>query len=393
MHSALLVLNAGASSLKFAVYPADPESALQVGYRGVIAEIGRDGRFQVFHAPDPGELTDQAVAAPDHQRALQVVLDWLEARHPGLTLRAAGHRVVHGGADYIRPVRVDERVLARLESLIPLSPLHQPHNLRGIRALARLRPQLPQIACFDTAFHHTLPAVAQAFALPREFGARGLRRYGFHGLSYEYIAGVLPEYLGAAAAGRVVVAHLGNGASLCAMRHGRSVETSMSFTPLDGIPMATRCGALDPGVLLYLLREEGMSVDQLDALLQHRCGLLGVSGLSGDVRTLQASKHPHAAEALDLFAYRTSQAIANHAVALEGIDALVFTAGIGEHAAAVRAGICRRLAWLGLVLDEAANEQHGPCISHPQSGISAWVIPTNEEWVIAHHTWAQIASG
>lgn len=393
MHSALLVLNAGASSLKFAVYPADPESALQVGYRGVIAEIGRDGRFQVFHAPDPGELTDQAVAAPDHQRALQVVLDWLEARHPGLTLRAAGHRVVHGGADYIRPVRVDERVLARLESLIPLSPLHQPHNLRGIRALARLRPQLPQIACFDTAFHHTLPAVAQAFALPREFGARGLRRYGFHGLSYEYIAGVLPEYLGAAAAGRVVVAHLGNGASLCAMRHGRSVETSMSFTPLDGIPMATRCGALDPGVLLYLLREEGMSVDQLDALLQHRCGLLGVSGLSGDVRTLQASKHPHAAEALDLFAYRTSQAIANHAVALEGIDALVFTAGIGEHAAAVRSAICRRLAWLGLALDEGANEQHGPCISHPQSGISAWVIPTNEEWVIAHHTWAQIASG
>ena len=388
MDAALLILNAGSSSLKFAVYQADAAGDLQAGYRGVIEEIGRNGRFQVFHAPDAGGLIDRAVAVADHEQALKQVLDWLETRHPGLAFRAAGHRVVHGGADYIHPVRVDAAMMADLETLIPLSPLHQPHNLAGIRALARLRPGLPQVACFDTAFHHTLPLVARHFALPRELGERGIRRYGFHGLSYEYIAGVLPDYLGAAAEGRVVVAHLGNGASLCAMRQRCSVETSMSFTPLDGIPMASRCGALDPGVLLYLLREAGMSLEQLDDLLHHRSGLLGVSGLSGDVRTLLASSDPHAAEALDLFAYRTSQAIASHAVALDGIDALVFTAGIGEHAAAVRAAICRHLAWLGLTLDEAANQGHGPRISHAHSRVSAWVIPTNEERAIARHAWA-----
>ena len=388
MHTALLILNAGSSSLKFAVYQADAVGDQQAVYRGGVEEIGRNGRFQVFHAPDAGGPIDQAVAVANHEQALQQILDWLEARHPGLAFHAAGHRVVHGGADYIHPVRIDAGVMAGLETLIPLSPLHQPHNLAGIRALARLRPDLPQVACFDTAFHHTLLPLARRFALPREFDERGIRRYGFHGLSYEHIAGVLPDYLGAAAEGRVVVAHLGNGASLCAMRQRRSVETSMSFTPLDGIPMASRCGALDPGVLLYLMREEGMSPHQLDDLLHHRSGLLGVSGISGDVRTLQASSDPHAAEALDLFAYRTAQAIAGHAVALEGIDALVFTAGIGEHAAPVRAAICRHLAWLGLALDEAANPRHGPRISQADSPVSAWVIPTNEERVIARHAWA-----
>jgi acetate kinase len=387
MDNALLVLNAGSSSLKFAVYEPDPAGRLQPLYRGVVEAIGGHARFQVLHAPDAGGLADQAVAAADHEAALQRLLDWLEARHPGLAFRAAGHRVVHGGADYSRPVRIDDAVLAALQRLVPLSPLHQSRNLAGMRALARLRPQLPQVACFDTAFHHTLPPLAQHFALPRELRARGIRRYGFHGLSYEYIAGVLPDYLGAAAEGRVVVAHLGNGASLCAMRQQRSLETSMSFTPLDGIPMASRCGAVDPGVLLHLLREEGMHIDQLDELLHHRSGLLGVSGISGDVRVLQASDDPHAVEALDLFAYRISQAIASHAVALDGLDALVFTAGIGEHAAAVRAAICRRLAWLGLALDEDANRRHGPCISHAGSRISAWVIPTNEETVIARHAW------
>lgn len=392
MDTALLILNAGSSSLKFAVYQADVAGDLQAAYRGVVEDIGRNGRFRVFHPAAAGGLIDQAVAAADHEQALQRLLDWLETRHPGLAFRAAGHRVVHGGADYLHPVRVDATVMANLEKLIPLSPLHQPHSLAGIRALARLRPRLPQIACFDTAFHHTLPQVARHFALPRELGARGIRRYGFHGLSYEHIASVLPDYLGAAADDRVVVAHLGNGASLCAMRQRRSVETSMSFTPLDGIPMGSRCGALDPGVLLYLLREEGMNLEQLDDLLHHRSGLLGVSGLSGDVRTLLESSHPHAAEALDLFVYRTSQAIASHAVALDGIDALVFTAGIGEHAAPVRAAICRRLAWLGLALDEEANHRHGPCISHPHSRISAWVIPTNEEMAIARHAWALTGS-
>jgi len=388
MTPALLILNAGSSSLKFAVFGAGPAGALQAAYRGLIDTIGRNARFKVFHAPDAGGRVDQAVSAGDHEAALSHLLHWLDTRHPGLSLRAAGHRVVHGGADYRQPVRVDAAVLADLEQLIPLSPLHQPHSLAGIRALARLRPELPQIACFDTAFHHTLPPRAQRFALPRDLEERGIRRYGFHGLSYEYIASVLPDYLGDAADGRVVVAHLGNGASLCAMRQRRSVETSMSFTPLDGIPMASRCGALDPGVLLYLMREEGMTPAQLDELLHHRAGLLGVSGISGDVRTLLASGDPRADDALELFAYRTAQAIAGHAVALDGLDALVFTAGIGEHAAAVRAAICRHLAWLGLALDEAANARHGPCISRPDSPVSAWVIATNEEKVIAQHAWA-----
>jgi acetate kinase len=382
MTPALLILNAGSSSLKFAVFRTSPAGAPQAEYRGLIEAIGRSARFKVFHAPDAGGRVDQAVAAGDPEAALSHLLDWLDARHPDLDLRAAGHRVVHGGADYRQPVRVDAAVLADLEQLIPLSPLH---SLAGIRALARLRPELPQIACFDTAFHHTLPPRAQRFALPRDLEERGIRRYGFHGLSYEYIASVLPDYLGDAADGRVVVAHLGNGASLCAMRQRRSVETSMSFTPLDGIPMASRCGALDPGVLLYLMREEGMTPAQLDELLHHRAGLLGVSGISGDVRTLLASDDPRAAEALELFAYRTAQAIAGHAVALDGLDALVFTAGIGEHAAPVRAAICRHLAWLDLTLDAAANAQHGPRISQADSRLSAWVIPTDEEKVIAQH--------
>jgi acetate kinase len=392
MNTALLILNAGSSSLKFAVYRAGPANALHVQYRGVIEEIGREARFRLLHAADAEDRVDRAVPAADHEQALHHLLDWLLTRHPSLGLRAAGHRVVHGGADFIHPVRVDAAVMSGLEKLIPLSPLHQPHNLAGIRALTRLRPDLPQVACFDTAFHHTLPPRARRFALPRELDARGIRRYGFHGLSYEHIAAVLPDYLGDAAAGRVVVAHLGNGASLCALQHGRSVETSMGFTPLDGIPMASRCGALDPGVLLYLLREEGMTPAQLDDLLHHRAGLLGVSGLSGDVRTLLASDDPHAADALELFAYRTAQAIAGHAVALEGLDALVFTAGIGEHAAPVRAAICRHLAWLGLAFDETANARHGPRISQADSRISTWVIPTDEEKVIAQHAWALTAS-
>ena len=386
MNTALLILNAGSSSLKFALYQAGSANDLRVLHRGVIEEIGRDARFRMLHAPEADGLLDQTVPAADHEQALRHLLDWLDTRHPDLSLRAAGHRVVHGGADYIHPVRVDTAVLADLEKLIPLSPLHQPHNLAGIHALARLRPDLPQVACFDTAFHNTLPPRARRLALPRELDARGIRRYGFHGLSYEHIAAVLPDYLGDAATGRVVVAHLGNGASLCALQHGRSVETSMGFTPLDGIPMASRCGALDPGVLLYLLREEGMTPAQLDDLLHHRAGLLGVSGLSGDVRTLLASDDPHAAEALELFAYRTAQAVAGHAVALEGLDALVFTAGIGEHAAPVPAAICRHLGWLGLTLDPAANARHGPRISQADSRISAWVIPTDEEKVIAQHT-------
>jgi acetate kinase len=386
MQTALLILNAGSSSLKFAIYSADSAPAPSAAYHGVIEEIGRRGRFHIEQR-DKGSVLDQAVSPATHAQALRLVLEWLNNSHPGLQLRAAGHRVVHGGAAFSQPALVDDRVLAELEKLIPLSPLHQPHNLGAIRALAELLPDLPQVACFDTAFHHALPNVAKHFALPREMAARGVRRYGFHGLSYAYIASVLPEHLGSAADGRVIVAHLGNGASLCAMRQRRSVETSMSFTPLDGLPMGTRCGAIDPGVLLYLMREEGMRPDQLEDLLSHGSGLLGYSGISSDVRALLASDHPHAAEALDLFAYRISQAVASHAVAAGGIDALVFTAGIGEHAAPVRAAVCQRLEWLGLHLDEDANNRHHPCISQAKSPISVWVIPTNEEWVIARDTW------
>jgi len=389
MQTALLTLNAGSSSLKFAVYAADNGPTPSAVYRGTIEEIGRRGRFHIVHQ-DKGSVLDREVSPANHVQALRHVLDWLENNHPGLTLRAAGHRVVHGGTAFSQPARVNDQVLAELEKLIPLSPLHQPHNLGAIRALAGLRPDLPQVACFDTAFHHSLPDVAKHFALPREMAARGIRRYGFHGLSYEYIASTLPDYLGGAAEGRVIVAHLGNGASLCAMKQRRSIETSISFTPLDGLPMGTRCGAIDPGVLLYLLREEGMRLEQLEELLNHRSGLFGYSGISSDVRELLASDHPHAAEALELFAYRVSQAIAAHAVALEGLDALIFTAGVGEHAATLRSAICSRLGWMGITLNDAANLRHGPRISHQDSRIAAWVIPTNEEWVIARHTWAVV---
>jgi acetate kinase len=389
---ALLVLNAGSSSLKFAVYRPDASGRPGPQYRGLVDEIGRDSRLRVFLAPESSGQVDREVQAGDHEHALHLALGFLEERHPALDFRAAGHRVVHGGAAYARPVRVDEKVLADLEALVPVSPLHQPHNLAAIRALKRLRPALTQVACFDTAFHRSMPELAQRFALPRAWLEQGIRRYGFHGLSYEYIAGVLPEHLGRGADGKVVVAHLGNGASLCAMEGRRSRETTMSFTPLDGIPMGTRCGALDPGVLLYLMRERGLGLDELDDLLRHRSGLLGLSGVSFDVRELLASADPHAAEALELFTYRVAMGIGGLATALGGLDALVFTAGIGEHAAPVRAAICRRLAWLGLELDEAANTVHGARITLPASRVSAWVIPTDEEAVIARHAW-ELAGG
>ena len=383
----LLILNAGSSSLKFGVYAVDGGAAPRLLHRGAVEEIGRHGRFRILHTADPAAREDRDLVVRDHHAALGLVLDWLEARGPGLALVAAGHRVVHGGPRFSGPVRVDRAVLEALAELVPLSPLHQPHNLSAIHALVRLRPDLPQVACFDTAFHHTLPPVAQAFALPREMQAAGIRRYGFHGLSYQHIADVLPDHLGERADGRVVVAHLGNGASLCAMKRRRSRETTMSFTPLDGIPMGTRCGALDPGVLLYLMRERGMGLAELTDLLHHRSGLLGLSGITCDVRELQESGVAYAREALELFAYKVAQAVAALAAALEGLDALVFTAGIGEHAAPVRADICRRLGWLGLELDEAANAGHGPRISRMDSAVSAWVIATDEEGVMARQTW------
>jgi acetate kinase len=318
------------------------------------------------------------------------LFDWLGQQTGGRALLAVGHRVVHGGAQFARPAQVTPAVLAQLEKLTPLAPLHQPHNLSAIRAVARLFSKLPQVACFDTEFHASQPWVAQACAMPRRFTEAGIKRYGFHGLSYEYIASALPAHLGAVAEGRVVVAHLGNGASLCAMRGRRSVASTMGFSTLDGLMMGTRCGSLDPGVVLHLL-QQGMSVQALEKLLYEESGLLGVSGLSGDMRTLQASAAPEARQAIELYAYRLNQQLGSMAAALGGLDALIFTAGIGENSATMRQRVGSGAAWLGLALDAAANQaaaSSARCISLATSRVAAWVIPTNEELMIARHTQA-----
>jgi acetate kinase len=299
--------------------------------------------------------------------------------------------VVHGGAEFSQAVRIDAQVLAKLESLIPLAPLHQPHNLKPIRIVAELEPQVPQFACFDTAFHHGQREVAQAFALPGTITGRGVRRYGFHGLSYEYIASELPRIEPKAAAGRVIAAHLGNGASMCALDAGKSVASTMGFTAVDGLPMGTRCGNVDPGVILYLMDQLKMDTRAVEKLIYHESGLLGVSGMSSDMRTLLASDDPRARFAVDLFVYRIGRELGALAATLKGIDAIVFTAGIGEHAAVIRERICRDAAWLGVELDAAANEAGGPRISTASSKVSAWVIPTNEELMIARHSCTLLA--
>jgi acetate kinase len=388
LNAAVLVLNSGSSSAKFALYRAAEGDSKRL-LSGQIDNIEQAPHLSLREAS--GEASERKLKAfPDPGRtraeALSFLIDMLSQRAGGAGILAAGHRVVHGGARFREPVLVDPDVLVLLEALIPLAPLHQPHNLAGIRALLDAAPGLPQVACFDTAFHSTQPRLATMYALPRELEARGVRRYGFHGLSYEYIAGVLPDYLGDRAQGKVVVAHLGNGSSLCAMRERRSIATSMGFTAVEGLVMGTRPGSLDPGVLLYLMQEMQMDAAAVSDLLYHRCGLLGVSGISHDMRELLASSDSHAAEAVDLYVYRAVTQIGGLVAALEGLDALVFTAGIGEHAAPVRERICKGLAWLGLELDAAANARHGPRISREGSRVSAWVIPTNEELMIARHT-------
>jgi acetate kinase len=387
MNAALLTINAGSSSLKFALFSLDDEAAgPQRRYRGLVANIGGRGGFTVRDAQGD-TVADSGAVAADHEQALAMTLDWCREALGGESLQAVGHRVVHGGERYFAPVRVDGTVLDELRRYESLAPLHQPHNIRAMAALARTHPELPQVACFDTAFHHTQSRLAADFALPRALAQAGIRRYGFHGLSYEYIAGVLPTHLGEAAEGRVVVAHLGNGASLCAMAGRRSVATTMGLTPLDGLMMGTRCGALDPGVVLYLQQQRGMDVAEVATLLNEQSGLLGVSGISSDMHTLLQSEDPEAKEAIALFVYRVGRELGSMAAALGGIDALVFCAGIGERAAAVREAILRQAAWLGFDLDPEANRRHGPRITRAQSAASAWVIPTDEEQVIASHAW------
>jgi acetate kinase len=387
MADALVVLNAGSSSLKFSVFlDGDPPRPL---FRGQLEGVLNRPRFLARDAAGNalGERGWPAGTQLGHQGAIEFLFTWGRGGAlDGHQVAAVGHRVVHGGLKFLRPALLTAEVLADLEALIPLAPLHQPHNLAAIRAVAAHAPHLPQVACFDTSFHRTQPAVAQAFALPRRYAEEGVRRYGFHGLSYEYIASVLPGIDARASAGRTVVAHLGNGASMCALSAGKSVAATMGFTALDGLPMGTRCGSLDPGVLLYLMDRHGMDTRALEQLLYQQSGLLGVSGVSSDMRALLTSRDPLAAEALDLFVYRIGRELGSLAVALGGLDALVFTGGIGENAAPIRARVCRDAAWLGLELDEAANEAGGPRISTAGSRVTAWVVPTNEELMIAQHT-------
>jgi acetate kinase len=388
MTDVILALNAGSSSLKFSLFvTASGRDALSLLYRGEVEGIGSKARFLVDNATGQ-RLEDEALtgtAALSHEEALSVLLAWIEHHEAGLRLIAVGHRVVHGGTLYWEPVLVDSTVLTSLEQFVPLAPLHQPHNLAAIRAIAKIQPTLPQVACFDTAFHHTQPAVAQAFALPRDITALGVKRYGFHGLSYEYITTVLPYYMGASADGRVVVAHLGGGASMCALRGRSSIATTTGFTALDGLPMGTRCGALDPGVVLYLLSEQRMDLSTVTDLLYYRSGLLGVSGESSEMQELLASDCPGAAEAIDLFVYRIRRELGSLVAALGGLDVLVFTGGIGEHAVPIRARVCQDAQWLGILLDETANRAGGPKISADESAVSVWVIPTDEDLMIAGH--------
>jgi acetate kinase len=385
MTGSILTINAGSSSLKFALF--DNDAGLTEAVRGEIENLGAAPHFQA-RAAAGGVLAEKrwpADAKPSFADALDTLLTFAEAHLDRGGLTAIGHRIVHGGAEHIEPALVTPALLRGLEALTPLDPLHMPHNLAPIRAIVAARPALAQVACFDTAFHHTLPPVARQFALPREISAAGVRRYGFHGLSYEYIAGRLQKQLPDLASGRVIAAHLGSGASMCALRNGISFATTTGFSALDGLVMATRCGRLDPGVLLYL-GAQGHSFGDIEDMLYRRSGLLGVSGISDDVRTLLASDNPHAKEAIDLFTYQIAIEAGGLVSALGGLDGLIFTAGIGEHAPAIRAAVCDRLAWLGLRLDAAANAANANCISTPDSSVKVQVIATDEEAMIARHT-------
>ena len=387
MPDALLVLNAGSSSIKFSLF-ADAPQEPQLVFRGQIESLYTAPSFSATSAAGDslGKHVWPKGTRLGHEGAVSHIVEFLRDHRETYRLVAIGHRVVHGGIDFSEPVRVEADVIERLEKLVPLAPLHQPHNLAPIRFVAKTLPRLPQVACFDTAFHRNQSEIAQAYALPKEISDRGVRRYGFHGLSYEYIASVLPQLDTKAAAGRVVVAHLGNGASMCAMHAGRSVASTMGFTAVDGLPMGTRTGALDPGVILYLIDELRMDTRAVEKLIYQQSGLLGVSGVSSDMRTLLESKEPRAKFAVDLFVYRIRRELGSLISALEGIDALVFTGGIGERSAAIRDSVCRDAAWTGLALDRAANAAAGPRISMPESPVTAWAVPTNEELMIARHT-------
>lgn len=379
---AILTLNAGSSSLKVVLYDADGETVLA---GGMVDAIGSAGRLELRDASGGDLRPPGAGPGPlaDHSAALTALLAALTEALPGRRIAAVGHRIVHGGPDFAQPVLLNPAILPRLDALCPFAPLHQPHGLAGVRAAMAAFPDAPQIACFDTAFHRSQPFVNDTFGLPRRYYDAGVRRYGFHGLSYDYLTGDLARRWPDLAAGRVILAHLGNGASLCGTRAGRSVASTMGFSPLDGLAMGTRPGQLDPGVVLYLMDQEAMTAAQISDLLYRRSGLLGLSGLSNDMRVLEASDQPAAREAIDYFIARLCREIGGMAAALGGVDALVFSGGIGENARAIRAGVCAAMGWLGLTLAPAANEANGPVISAPGGAVPVLVIPTDEAVVIA----------
>jgi len=383
----LLVLNAGSSSLKFCIYPADRIDASGLIARGQIEGIGtaprlsaRDGAGNTLAS----ESLDRSVA--DGRAATEALAAWLRAHYGGTRVVGVGHRVVHGGAQYAGPATVTPQVLEDLRSLVSLAPLHQPYNLAAIEAAAARLPGVPQVACFDTSFHRGQSAVAELVPLPLEIRRSGVQRYGFHGLSYEYVASMLPAVAPGIARGRVIVAHLGSGASLCAMKDGQSVDSTFGFTALDGLCMGTRPGALDPGVVLHLVQTLGLSPKDVESVLYKKSGLIGISGISNDMRDLLKSQEPSARLAIDYFVYRAAKEIGALTAVLQGLDALVFTAGIGENSPEVRRRICDASTWLGVRLDAEANARGGPQLSSPSSAVSAWVIPTNEELMIARHT-------
>lgn len=394
MSDAIIVLNAGSSSLKFSFYTViDQELSLEA--RGQIDGLGTSPHFKAKDRK--GQLLgDAPLGGPaqefGHPQAFAHLAQWAREEYGSrATPIGVGHRMAHGGLAFIEPTRLDAQVVAKLEELIPLVPLHQPHNLAAVKAVMQRRPDLPQVACFDTAFHRGRAPVTERFGLPDEFFQRGMRRWGFHGLSYQSIAGQFRRIAPDIAAGRVIVAHLGSGASLCAMKDGRSVDTTMSFSALDGLPMGTRCGSLDPGVVLFLLQHH--TREEIEAMLYKKSGLLGISGISNDVRELLASESPRAAEAIEFFVYRAVREISSLTGALGGLDALIFTAGIGENSPVIRQRICNGLSWLGIKIDAQANERGRGCLSPPGVLPSVWVMATDEEGVIAAGTLEVLRSG
>ena len=387
MADTIVVLNAGSSSIKFSLFALRGE-ALEPGVRGQIEGIYTAPHF-IARERTGATLAEKRWgegAKLGHGGALDHLIAFIRERLGGDRLTGIGHRVVHGAMEYTRPVRLDRAVLKALEKFVPLAPLHQPHNLAPIALLFERLPDVPQVACFDTSFHRTNPEIAQMFAIPAALHAEGIRRYGFHGLSYEYVASQLPALDGRAAAGRTVVLHLGNGSSMCAIQAGKSIASTMGFTAVEGLPMGTRCGSIDPGVMLYLMDQRGMDARAIEKLIYHQSGLLGVSGISSDMRTLLESTEPRAKLAVDLYLYRVRRELGSLSAALQGLDAIVFTAGIGENSMVLRERICRDAAWLGIEVDPAANARGGPRISTAGSRTSAWVVPTNEELMIARHT-------